>query len=563
MTVCQPYMGVNMGLIRYLRRRLHIQQVNDVCDSTHQIVDKCLKEICSNGGGIQAKLDQTIQIQKNLKETGEAILQKAEQNTEYQQLKDQCVSAQNKIDDAVRSQRQLLLLGDEISSKSDQALTLQQDLSRKADQSFAQQKEFEKKTDQVIAGQQDLKKKAEQSLAQQQELVKKSDQALAVQQELKKKAEQAATLQLELGKKSDQTATVQQDIVKKADQVLAGQKLLNDSAVAAQSKLDQISAGQKQCVNEIEFSRMSRTMFSSFRYWEDNFYNAIKGTDIEERYDRLVSGLSNEDKTTVDSMIGRIQNLCEKGDRTCYLPEEAERIYRNRKENLRIVRLNDHCFVYRGYKLPINLFEISTFACNYGLDLIEHPEYSDGKDIIDAGAYIGDSALVFDRYFSKCRRIYAFEPDASSYALMEKTIAMNKKSNIIPVAMGLGDSNSDGELTSHGMGSNLLDRRFGKEPQNDRTIRIVRLDDYVKQNDIVTGVIKTDLEGFEMHFLRGALETIKKDRPILVLSIYHSADDFFGIKPFIEDLDLGYRFRLFKADDGMILGGTCLICIPE
>lgn len=563
MTVCQPYMGVNMGLIRYLRRRLHIQQVNDVCDSTHQIVDKCLKEICSNGGGIQAKLDQTIQIQKNLKETGEAILQKAEQNTEYQQLKDQCASAQNKIDDAVRSQRQLLLLGDEISSKSDQALTLQQDLSRKADQSFAQQKEFEKKTDQVIAGQQDLKKKAEQSLAQQQELVKKSDQALAVQQELKKKAEQAATLQLELGKKSDQTATVQQDIVKKADQVLAGQKLLNDSAVAAQSKLDQISAGQKQCVNEIEFSRMSRTIFSSFRYWEDNFYNAIKGTDIEERYDRLVSGLSNEDKTTVDSMIGRIQNLCEKGDRTCYLPEEAERIYRNRKENLRIVRLNDHCFVYRGYKLPINLFEISTFACNYGLDLIEHPEYSDGKDIIDAGAYIGDSALVFDRYFSKCRRIYAFEPDASSYALMEKTIAMNKKSNIIPVAMGLGDSNSDGELTSHGMGSNLLDRRFGKEPQNDRTIRIVRLDDYVKQNDIVTGVIKTDLEGFEMHFLRGALETIKKDRPILVLSIYHSADDFFGIKPFIEDLDLGYRFRLFKADDGMILGGTCLICIPE
>ena len=306
-----------MGLIRYLRRRLHIQQVNDVCDSTHQIVDKCLKEICSNGGGIQAKLDQTIQIQKSLKETGEAILQKAEQNTEYQQLKDQCASAQNKIDDAVRSQRQLLLLGDEISSKSDQALTLQQDLSRKADQSFAQQKEFEKKTDQVIAGQQDLKKKAEQSLAQQQELVKKSDQALAVQQELKKKAEQAATLQLELGKKSDQTATVQQDIVKKADQVLAGQKLLNDSAVAAQSKLDQISAGQKQCVNEIEFSRMSRTMFSSFRYWEDNFYNAIKGTDIEERYDRLVSGLSNEDKTTVDSMIGRIQNLCEKGDRTC------------------------------------------------------------------------------------------------------------------------------------------------------------------------------------------------------------------------------------------------------
>lgn len=486
-------------------------------------------------GGIQAKLDQTIQIQKSLKETGEAILQKAEQNTEYQKLHDQVAGIQAKADEAVMDLKQLADLGDEISSKADQALS----------------------------GQQELKKKAEQSAVLRQDLVKKADESLAFQQDLIKKADQAIAAQQDLKKKSDQTAAFQQELVKKTDQVLSGQKQLNDSCSAAQAKIDQISAGQKQSANETEFSRMSRTLFAGFRYWEDNFYNAVKGTDIEERYDRLVSGLSDDDRTMVDSMIGRIQHLCEKGDKTCYLPDEAERIYRNSKESLRIVKLNDHCFIYRGYKLPINAFETSTFACNYGLDMIDHPEYSDGKDIIDAGAYIGDSALVFDRYFSKCRRIYAFEPDAGSYALMEKTIAMNKKSNIIPVAMGLGDSNSEGELTSHGMGSNLLDRRFGQEPKKDRTIKIVRLDDYVKQNNIVAGVIKTDLEGFEMHFLRGALETIKKDRPILVLSIYHSADDFFGIKPFIEDLELGYRFRLFKADDGMILGGTCLICIPE
>ena len=146
---------------------------------------------------------------------------------------------------------------------------------------------------------------------------------------------------------------------------------------------------------------------------------------------------------------------------------------------------------------------------------------------------------------------------------MEKTIAMNKLTNVIPVGLALGDANSEGELSSDGMGANLLERQFGSEAKNERTIKIVRLDDYVEQNNIVPGVIKTDLEGFEMHFLRGALGTIKKYRPIMVLSIYHSADDFFGIKPFIESLDLVYRFRLFKADDGMILGGTCLICIPD
>lgn len=130
---------------------------------------------------------------------------------------------------------------------------------------------------------------------------------------------------------------------------------------------------------------------------------------------------------------------------------------------------------------------------------------------------------------------------------MEKTIAMNKLSNVIPVGLALGDANSEGELTSHDMGANLVNRQFGQETEKDRTVRIVRLDDYVKQNNIVLGVIKTDLEGFEMHFLRGVLESIKKYRPIMVISIYHSADDFFSIKPFIDSLDLGYRFKLFKA----------------
>ena len=341
----------------------------------------------------------------------------------------------------------------------------------------------------------------------------------------------------------------------KLDQCLKGQQQL--------SKLEQLSAFQQQSLNETEYSKRSRVLFDCFRYWEDHFYDAIKGADIEERYDRLVSGLSEADRSTVESIIGRVQHLCEQGDTTCYLPDESERIYRNLKENLKVARLNDHCFVYRNYKLPINNFEISTFLYNYGLDLIDCPEYCDGKDVIDAGAYIGDSALVFDRYLPKCRRIYAFEPDSGNYSQMEKTIAMNQLTKVVPVKLGLGDSTSEGLLTSHGMGSTLVDRKFVEKNNPVMNIRIVRLDDYVKQNDIVPGVIKTDLEGYEMHFLRGALETIKKYRPIMVLSIYHCADDFFGIKPFIESLNLRYRFKLFKIDDGRILCGTCLICIPE
>ena len=563
-----------MGLFSYLRRKLSTQQLKELGETISSKADQAI----AGQNDLKKVADQTIYGQQQLKDACDSISSKIDQAVEKQQ------ELGRKADQALAEQQRLKGAADSIIEKAEQGLKARQQLkdacdgiSSKIDQAIEKQQELGKHADQAMAVQQQLKgaadsiaQKAAQGLEVQQQLKEacsgislRIDQAIQKQLELGNKTDQSLAALQEQKKLSDQAIAAQQEVCKKADLALSGQKLHNETAAAAKVRLDQIAAGQKQCVNETEFARMSRTLFAEFRYWEDNFYNAIKGIDIEEKYDRLVSGLEDEERIKVDAIIGRIQYLCEKGDKTCFLPDEAERIYRNRKESRKIVKLNDHCFVYNNFKLPINVFEMSTFTCNYGLDLIDHPEYADGRDIIDAGAYIGDSALVFDRFFSKCRRIYAFEPDPKSYALMEKTIAMNKATNIVPVGLAVGDANSEGELAGHGMGSNLLNRKSGQEQENDRTVRIVRLDDYVKGNSIEPGVIKTDLEGFEMHFLRGALETIRKYRPIMVLSIYHSADDFFGIKPFIESLDLGYRFRIFKADDGMILGGTCLICIPE
>nr|WP_152655876.1 FkbM family methyltransferase [Brachyspira hyodysenteriae] len=73
------------------------------------------------------------------------------------------------------------------------------------------------------------------------------------------------------------------------------------------------------------------------------------------------------------------------------------------------------------------------------------------------------------------------------------------------------------------------------------------------------GLIKTDLEGFEQPFLRGALNTIKKQKPILIISIYHNYNDFFDIKPMIEELNLGYKFKIAKSNDFELIRETKLI----
>ena len=48
------------------------------------------------------------------------------------------------------------------------------------------------------------------------------------------------------------------------------------------------------------------------------------------------------------------------------------------------------------------------------------------------------------------------------------------------------------------------------------------------------GLIKVDVEGFEPEVIRGALETIKKSHPVLVLSFYHTPEEFYEIKGYIE-----------------------------
>lgn len=57
---------------------------------------------------------------------------------------------------------------------------------------------------------------------------------------------------------------------------------------------------------------------------------------------------------------------------------------------------------------------------------------------------------------------------------------------------------------------------------------------------------------------------IFKQKPILIISIYHNYSDFFKIKPLIESWNLGYRFDFFRGVDGMTtFADTMLICEPR
>ncbi len=186
------------------------------------------------------------------------------------------------------------------------------------------------------------------------------------------------------------------------------------------------------------------------------------------------------------------------------------------------------------------------------IDTLNNKNYFKNKAIIDAGAWIGDTALVLAEYTND--KVYAFEPVAENINTMKKVIEINKKNNIVPVCLALGDENKIIEIDDSKSNSYL-----SFNGNNKIEVNMVTLDKFVEDNNIEVGLIKTDLEGFEQPFLKGAINTIKKQKPTLIISIYHSYEDLFEIKPMIENWNLGYKFHIKKGSEFHKIVGTLLI----
>ena len=248
--------------------------------------------------------------------------------------------------------------------------------------------------------------------------------------------------------------------------------------------------------------------------------------------------------------------------RNVLTPREYEKFM----ENIAILRygvfkINDNCYALGKDMLPINHFEYSVFCARYGLDTIDLTKISLDAAIIDIGAFIGDSALIFRRYLKN--KIYSFEPMPDNYKLMLKTIGMNGAGDqIIPVQMALTDT-SDAKvfLDEQTAKGNISCYRTG-DTQFGEALPSCALDDFVQTNNLKVGMIKVDIEGGEQSFLRGARATIERDRPIMLLSIYHPWTDldYFNIKKMVESWGLGYGFRIFKPMDSHPMNETLLIC---
>ena len=142
-------------------------------------------------------------------------------------------------------------------------------------------------------------------------------------------------------------------------------------------------------------------------------------------------------------------------------------------------------------------------------------------DIVHAGTYFGDFIPVFARACSDQGKVWAFEPNPENYACASITIQINQLTNVILTNAAVGEAAGTAEMKvndkfgrSSGGGSSIVQKR--KTTTKTIDIPVVAIDDVVPSDRHVS-VIQLDVERYEGQALRGALSTIERCRPILML----------------------------------------------
>ncbi len=189
------------------------------------------------------------------------------------------------------------------------------------------------------------------------------------------------------------------------------------------------------------------------------------------------------------------------------------------------------------------------------------------KTIFDIGFNNGLNAVAYNKFLPNLEHIYGFDAiyDKCADNTVESFIK-NDKLTIIEKCIGSEKGkvnfviNNDFFSASICPDFSTMNRSCFKN-QTEITTDVITLDDFCEENNVYPDLIKMDIEGAEMEALKGAIKVIKKARPQLAISIYHSDKDFVEIPVYLKENLENYTFKLEHYHDNF--AETVLYAIPN
>lgn len=151
---------------------------------------------------------------------------------------------------------------------------------------------------------------------------------------------------------------------------------------------------------------------------------------------------------------------------------------------------------------------------------------------IDVGANIGLHSV---RFAQKFKNVYSFEPVTSNFECLKLNASTFDNIKLYNLALGETDKTDVIELPKNSTNCgaySFVDFKNSEEMLLRETIQIQKLDNFNLDADL----IKIDVQGYETLVLNGAVNTIKKNRPVLIIEIIHQ-QDFISINNILQELE--------------------------
>jgi FkbM family methyltransferase len=160
---------------------------------------------------------------------------------------------------------------------------------------------------------------------------------------------------------------------------------------------------------------------------------------------------------------------------------------------------------------------------------------SSPKVIIDVGSNYGPYSFFLSKLYPGSK-IFAFEPATRSMDIFRKIIKKFGLNNVIPIKKGLGSKEEIKEIImplQYTILAYVSDKKTIKNKEDQaEAIEITTLDNFIKRNKIKNlDFIKCDVEGFELEVFKGAGNSIKKFKPIILVEVEERHTKKYGLNP--------------------------------
>lgn len=175
--------------------------------------------------------------------------------------------------------------------------------------------------------------------------------------------------------------------------------------------------------------------------------------------------------------------------------------------------------------------------------------------LIDVGASTGMFALLAAHHLGMTG--IAFEPFAEAHAVLTENIWLNGLQDRIKTrAAAVGSQSGVGELfitnDRDKAGLNRLNQQVANHDNTPQAVPVVTLDEVCK--DITPTLIKVDVEGGELDVVKGAEQTIKRCKPLMLLECSTDMVPAYGYETDdLRGLLRSWGATVTQADDGNIL----------